>query len=84
MPLFNQLASAEQISGTLRALEAHGMKSIVVDTGDEARAGTGQPHHGARNLFGMAAPSEVTAGDIRHWTPRRSPRRLESQATEPL
>lgn len=38
MPLFNQLASAEQISSTIQALEAHRMKSIVVDTGDEARA----------------------------------------------
>ena len=35
---FSQLASAEQLTKTVRALEANGMRTIVVETGDAARA----------------------------------------------
>ncbi len=34
---FTQLASEEQIAKTVQALEAHGMRAIVFETGEEAR-----------------------------------------------
>ncbi len=35
---FTQLASAEQIAKTVQALEAHGIRAIVFETGEEARS----------------------------------------------
>ena len=35
---FTQLASEEQIAKTMQALEAHGMRAVVFETGEEARA----------------------------------------------
>ncbi len=37
-PEFNRLASDEQVIKTARSLEANGLHTIVVDTGEEARA----------------------------------------------
>ncbi|MBV9229358.1 MAG: LUD domain-containing protein [Chloroflexi bacterium] len=34
---FTQLASEEQIAKTIQALEAHGMRAVVFETGEEAR-----------------------------------------------
>jgi len=34
---FTQLASAEQIAKTVQALEAHGIRAVVFETGEEAR-----------------------------------------------
>ncbi len=34
---FTQLASDEQIAKTVRALEAHGIRAVVFETGEEAR-----------------------------------------------
>src|SRR6266480_448739 len=35
---FTQLASEEQIARTMQALEAHGMRAVVFESGEEARA----------------------------------------------
>ncbi len=35
---FTQLASEEQIAKTMQALEAHGIRAVVFETGEEARA----------------------------------------------
>ena len=35
---FTQLASEEQIAKTVQALEAHGMRAVVFETGEEARS----------------------------------------------
>jgi hypothetical protein len=35
---FTQLASEEQITKTVQALEAHGIRTVVVETGEEARS----------------------------------------------
>jgi len=35
---FTQLASEEQIAKTMQALEAHGMRAVVFETGEEARS----------------------------------------------
>lgn len=35
---FTQLASEEQIAKTVQALEAHGIRAVVFETGDEARS----------------------------------------------
>jgi hypothetical protein len=34
---FTHLASAEQIARTAQALEAHGIRTLVVETGEQAR-----------------------------------------------
>ena len=34
---FTQLASEEQLARTVRALETHGIRAVVVETGEEAR-----------------------------------------------
>jgi predicted amidohydrolase YtcJ len=35
---FTQLASEEQIAKTVQALEAHGIRAVVFETGEEARS----------------------------------------------